>query len=116
MASDPSDDRIEERARHAQHSANADPGDATASADGAAKTARRGARPAHRPKPAAKRVERSEAAAHPEADDPGERLREQAAEVLAATRERIVERPLQAVLVAAAAGAAFALLFGAARR
>lgn len=49
-------------------------------------------------------------------DDPGERLREHAAEMIAATRERIVEKPLQAVLVAAAAGAFVALLLGAARR
>jgi ElaB/YqjD/DUF883 family membrane-anchored ribosome-binding protein len=49
-------------------------------------------------------------------DDSGERLREHAAEVLAATRARIVEKPLQAVLVAAAAGAFVALLLGAAKR
>ena len=51
-----------------------------------------------------------------EASEPNDRLREHAADVLAATRERIVERPLQAVLIAAAAGAFAALLLGVGRR
>ena len=49
-------------------------------------------------------------------DDIDDRFGEHAAQILAATRERIVERPLQAVLVAAAAGAFAALLLGAGRR
>ena len=45
-----------------------------------------------------------------------DRMRAHAAEIIAATRERIIEQPLQAVLIAAAAGAFAALLLGAGRR
>jgi ElaB/YqjD/DUF883 family membrane-anchored ribosome-binding protein len=79
----------------------------------AAKTGRRHARKPAGPKSARKTSAESDTSAP---DDSSERLREQAAEIIAATRERIVEKPLQAVLVAAAAGAFVALLLGAARR
>jgi ElaB/YqjD/DUF883 family membrane-anchored ribosome-binding protein len=55
-------------------------------------------------------------ARHLAPDDPGERLRAPVSELLAATREHIVEKPLQAVLVAVAAGAFAAMLLGAGRR
>ncbi|MFT3791429.1 MAG: hypothetical protein QM741_10185 [Rudaea sp.] len=101
MSSDTTDDRSEDRAPEPD---NAERVSASRPAS------RRGASKTRRPQRASRR--KSEAAP----DDPGERLREQAAEIFAATRQRIVERPVQAVLVAAAAGAFAALLLGAARR
>jgi len=52
----------------------------------------------------------------PDAADVRERLRDGTAEALAATREHIVANPVQAVLIAAAAGAVAALLLGIGRR
>lgn len=105
MSSDPSDETLEERAAEA--------GDDNASETVRKTTARRSRKPT-RAKSAHKSTSaRSEP--QPE-DDAGEGFREHAADVLAATRERIVEKPLQAVLVAAAAGAFVALLLGAGRR
>jgi ElaB/YqjD/DUF883 family membrane-anchored ribosome-binding protein len=106
MSSDPSAETLEERAVHADD-------DATPGAAARKATARR------RPKPARSKSARksaSERSAPPPEDDSGEGFREHAADALAAARERIVEKPLQAVLVAAAAGAFVALLLGAGRR
>ena len=107
MSPDFSDDRFEDR---------------SSESPAAAKTPDAEARIASRRRPSATRSStrrRGKAGAkveEPARDDAGERLREHAADVLAATRERIVERPLQAVLAAAAAGAFVALLLGAGRR
>jgi len=107
MSPDFSDDHFEDRSSES-------PADA--------KTADAEARVASRRRPSAKgsstrrRGKAGVKVEEPAPDDPGERLREHAADVLAATRERIVERPLQAMLVAAAAGAFAALLLGATRR
>lgn len=107
MSPDSSDDRFEDRARET-------PADAA--------TPGAGARPASRRRPSATRStahRRGKAGAkdeEPAHDEAGERRREHAADVLAAAREHIVEHPLQAMLVAAAAGAFVALLLGAGRR
>ena len=105
MSSDPSAETLEERA--------ADAGDDNASETVRKTTARRTRKPT-RSKPA--RKSSSARSEPPPEDDEGEGFREHAADVLAATRERIVEKPLQAVFVAAAAGAFVALLLGAGRR
>ena len=107
MSPDSSDDRFEDR----PHETRAD-----------AKTPDAQPRVASRSRPSANRSStrrRDKAGAkveEPGRDEAGEYLREHAADVLAATRKRIVERPVQAVLVAAAAGAFVALLLGAGRR
>ncbi|MBR0345892.1 MAG: hypothetical protein IJI03_11605 [Rudaea sp.] len=106
MSSDPSDETLEERTAQTGDDVNAD--------ETVRKTTTRRTRKPTRAKSAHKSTSaRSEP---PPEDDAGEGFREHAADVLAATRERIVEKPLQAVLVAAAAGAFVALLLGAGRR
>lgn len=111
MSSTPSDDRSE-------NSAGGAPDDifAAAGVDADAPRARRSR--GARKKPASRHDRKKPPSSSPraEAEEPNDRLREHAADVLAATRERIVERPLQAVLIAAAAGAFAALLLGVGRR
>jgi len=111
MSSTPSDDRSENPAGR-----TADDIFAAAGVDTDAPSARRSR--GARKKPSSRRDRKKAASSNPHADasEPNDRLREHAADVLAATRERIVERPLQAVLIAAAAGAFAALLLGAGRR
>ena len=104
MPSDPSDTLLEARVVHAGDDAD----------ETAAKPGRRHTRKPSGPKSARKSGAESDTSASD--DDASERLRAQVVEMIAATRERIVEKPLQAVLVAAAAGAFVAFLLGAARR
>lgn len=111
MSSDPSSDRIEPADDSARM---ADDIFAAAGVDATTPRARRARR--KRPAPPPVDTPASPAPDFTETLDPEDRLREHASELLAATRERIVERPLQAVLIAAAAGAFAALLLGAGRR
>lgn len=113
MSSTPSNDRLENAETHVGDGAHAaDDIFAAAGVDDAAPRARR----TRKKRPAAHRREKAVPSHSADAGEPNDRLREHAAEVIAATRERIVERPLQAVLIAAAAGAFAALLLGAGRR
>lgn len=106
MSPDSSDDRFEDRSIES-------PTDAKAADAGARVAARRPSAKRSSTRRSSKTGAKAERSAP---DDAGERLREHAADILAATRKRIVEQPVQAVLVAAAAGAFAALLLGAARR
>jgi len=107
MSPDISDDSFEDRSSEP-------PADAK-TADAEARVASR-RRPSTARSSTRQRGKASVKIEEPAPDDAGERVREHAADTLAAMRERIVERPLQAVLVAAAAGAFVALLLGATRR
>jgi ElaB/YqjD/DUF883 family membrane-anchored ribosome-binding protein len=112
MSSTPSDDRSENPAGRA-----ADDIFAAAGVDTDAPSARRSRGTRKKPSSRHDRKKAPSSNPHADASEPnGDRLREHAADVLAATRERIIERPLQAVLIAAAAGAFAALLLGAGRR
>lgn len=115
MSSDPSDERVENLERPAVAEAARESGDIFGDESAAPRRTRR--RKAGKKQPAEHAHENTAAPPDPPVDDDaGERLRENTAQILAATRERIVERPLQAVLVAAAAGAFAAWLLGAGRR
>lgn len=115
MSSDPSGERVENSKRSAADESARESGDIFADKSDAPRRTR--PRQASKKRPSGRGHKNTAALPDPPPDDDtDDRFREQAAQILAATRDRIVERPLQAVLLAAAVGAFTALLLGAGRR